>query len=165
MEKRSSEIRRMFGRIAHRYDLLNRVLSLGQDVRWRRLVARRVAEVEPARVLDVCSGTGDIALGLNPGPCVIGADFSLPMLALARAKAAERRRALQLVAVGRGAYAVVVRGVGEVHGYRQFSGLVAELERQLAAGNRLHRIAAHGRYNAGTVELTAPRAGFEFIAP
>jgi len=88
----------MFGRIAHRYDLLNRVLSLGQDVGWRRLVARRVAAVEPVRVLDVCSGTGDIALGLNAGPTIIGADFSLAMLVLARAKAAERRRALQLVA-------------------------------------------------------------------
>jgi hypothetical protein len=66
---------------------------------------------------------------------------------------------------GRGAYAVVVRGAAELHGYRQFSALVVELERQLAAGNLLHRIAAHGRYNAGTVELTAPRAGFEFIAP
>ena len=96
MEKRSSEIQRMFGRIAHRYDLLNRVLSLGQDVRWRRLVARRVAAIEPERVLDVCAGTGDIALGLNPGPVIIGADFSLPMLALARGKAAERHRALQL---------------------------------------------------------------------
>jgi len=98
MEKRSSEIQRMFGRIAHRYDLLNRVLSLGSDLRWRRLVARRVAAVDPVRVLDICSGTGDIALALNPGPTIIGADFSLPMLALARAKAADRRRALELVA-------------------------------------------------------------------
>jgi demethylmenaquinone methyltransferase/2-methoxy-6-polyprenyl-1,4-benzoquinol methylase len=93
-EKRSVEIQRMFGRIARRYDLLNRVLSLGSDVRWRRLVARRVAATDPVRVLDVCSGTGDIALGLNPGPTVIGADFSLPMLALARAKAVDRRRVL-----------------------------------------------------------------------
>ncbi len=96
-EKRSVEIQRMFGRIAHRYDLLNRVLSLGSDVRWRRLVARRVAATDPVRVLDVCSGTGDIALGLNPGPTVIGADFSLPMLALARAKAVDRRRVLEWV--------------------------------------------------------------------
>jgi len=98
MEKRSSEIQRMFGRIAHRYDLLNRVLSLGSDLRWRRLVARRVAAVEPARVLDVCSGTGDLALALNPGPFIIGADFSLPMLALASAKGAARRRSLGLMA-------------------------------------------------------------------
>ena len=96
MEKRSSEIRRMFGRIAHRYDLLNRVLSLGQDVRWRRLVARRVAAVEPERVLDACCGTGDIALGLEPGPTIIAADFSLPMLSLAHAKASEDRCPLLL---------------------------------------------------------------------
>lgn len=96
MEKQSSEIQRMFGRIAHRYDLLNRVLSLGQDVRWRRLVARRVAAVGPARVLDVCTGTGDIALGLEPGPTIIGVDFSLPMLSLARPKARDRQRPLLL---------------------------------------------------------------------
>lgn len=98
LDKRSTEIRRMFGRIAHRYDLLNRVLSLGQDVRWRRLVARRVAVARPRRVLDVCCGTGDIALGLDAGPTVVGADFSLPMLSLARAKAAARRRPLRLTA-------------------------------------------------------------------
>lgn len=95
MEKQSSEIRRMFGRIAHRYDLLNRVLSLGQDLRWRRLVARRVSALAPERVLDVCSGTGDVALGLDPGPIVIGVDFSLPMLSLARAKTRERQRPLR----------------------------------------------------------------------
>ena len=59
---------------------------------------------------------------------------------------------------------VRLRG-GEFHAYRDFASLTEELERQLAAGNLLRRIAAHGRYNAGTQELTAPRAGFEFIAP
>jgi len=86
----------MFGRIAHRYDLLNRVLSLGQDLRWRRLVARRVAAVGPARVLDVCTGTGDIALELEPGPIVIGVDFSMAMVSLARPKARQRQRPLLL---------------------------------------------------------------------
>jgi len=97
MEKQSSEIRRMFGRIAHRYDLLNRVLSLGQDLRWRRLVARRVSAARPDGVLDVCSGTGDVALGLEPGPTIIGMDFSLPMLSVAGRKARQRRRPLHLV--------------------------------------------------------------------
>ena len=86
----------MFGRIAHRYDLLNRLLSLGQDVRWRRRLARRVAALKPALVLDVCSGTGDVALGLEPGPDIVGADFSLPMLANARHKATARRHPLVL---------------------------------------------------------------------
>ncbi len=96
LEKRSTEIRGMFGRIAHRYDLLNRVLSVGQDVRWRRIVARRVAALRPERVLDVCAGTGDVALGLEAGPTIIGADFSLPMLVMAGRKAKERQRPLAL---------------------------------------------------------------------
>jgi demethylmenaquinone methyltransferase/2-methoxy-6-polyprenyl-1,4-benzoquinol methylase len=96
LDKRSSEIRRMFGRIAPRYDLLNRVLSLGQDVRWRRRIARRVELARPDRVLDVCSGTGDVALGLTPGPTVLGVDFSLPMLSRAKDKSADRRAGLQL---------------------------------------------------------------------
>lgn len=84
LSKRSPEIQGMFGRIAHRYDLLNRVLSLGRDVGWRRTVARRVAEAAPESVLDVCTGTGDLAVAVGGG--VIGADFCLPMLAIARRK-------------------------------------------------------------------------------
>jgi len=84
--KRASEIRGMFGRIAWRYDLLNRVLSLGQDRRWRRAVAARVAEAPPGRLLDVCTGTGDLALSLASPGQVYGCDFSLPMLALAQGK-------------------------------------------------------------------------------
>jgi len=143
MEKRSSEIQRMFGRIAHRYDLLNRVLSLGQDVRWRSLVARRVAAVEPERVLDVCAGTGDIALGLNPGPTIIGADFSLPMLTLAQGKAAERHRALQLTVADALALPMADESVDVVtvsFGVRNFEDLergLGELIRVLKFGGTL----------------------------
>ena len=77
----------MFGRIAHRYDLLNRTLSLGCDRRWRRAVAARVATAAPGRLLDVCTGTGDIALGQPAVGSVYGCDFCLPMLVLARDKA------------------------------------------------------------------------------
>jgi demethylmenaquinone methyltransferase / 2-methoxy-6-polyprenyl-1,4-benzoquinol methylase len=84
--KRASEIRGLFGRIAWRYDLLNRVLSLGQDRRWRSAVAARVAQAPPGRLLDVCTGTGDLALGLASSGRVYGCDFSLPMLARARGK-------------------------------------------------------------------------------
>jgi demethylmenaquinone methyltransferase/2-methoxy-6-polyprenyl-1,4-benzoquinol methylase len=77
----------MFGRIAHRYDLLNRTLSLGCDRRWRRAVAARVATAAPGRLLDVCTGTGDIALGQPAVRFVCGCDFCLPMLVLARDKA------------------------------------------------------------------------------
>jgi demethylmenaquinone methyltransferase/2-methoxy-6-polyprenyl-1,4-benzoquinol methylase len=86
LSKETNEIRGMFGRIAHRYDLLNRVLSLGQDLRWRRAVSRRVAAARPELVLDLCTGTGDVALAVHDG-LVVGADFCLPMLEIARAKA------------------------------------------------------------------------------
>lgn len=133
----------MFGRIAHRYDLLNRVLSLGQDVRWRRLVARRVAAGKPERVLDVCSGTGDIALGLKPGPAVFGADFSLPMLSLARAKADQRRRELGLMVadalslpLADGAVDVVTVSFG-VRNFEDLETGLTELIRALRPGGTL----------------------------
>lgn len=133
----------MFGRIAHRYDLLNRVLSLGQDIRWRRLVARRVAAVEPERVLDVCSGTGDIALGLEEGPNITGADFSLPMLALAQGKAADRGRPLALTVADALALPIADGSVDVVtvaFGVRNFEDLetgLAELTRVLKPGGVL----------------------------
>jgi demethylmenaquinone methyltransferase/2-methoxy-6-polyprenyl-1,4-benzoquinol methylase len=97
LSKQSSEIRGMFGRIAHRYDLLNRVLSLGRDVSWRKTVAERVAAARPERVLDVCTGTGDLALAIH-GTSVLGADFCLPMLREAQSKSTANGRPLPLFA-------------------------------------------------------------------
>ena len=142
-DKRPSEIRGMFGRIAHRYDLLNRVLSLGLDRRWRRLLAKRVAAADPGFVLDVCTGTGDIALGLDPGPEVVAADFSLPMLVLAKAKAADRSRRLPLLAADAGALPLADGSADVVtvaFGVRNFADLeagLAELIRVLRPGGRL----------------------------
>ena len=84
----------MFDRIAGVYDLMNTAMTAGLHHRWRERAADR-AELEPGdRALDVCCGTGDLALALAPrvGPqgSVIGADFSEPMLDLARRKAAAR---------------------------------------------------------------------------
>ena len=58
-----------------------------------------------------------------------------------------------------------VRGANEVHLFRDFAGLTPELSDQLAAGNRLVQINAIGRYNATALELTTPRASFEFTTP
>jgi demethylmenaquinone methyltransferase/2-methoxy-6-polyprenyl-1,4-benzoquinol methylase len=88
----------MFGRIAPRYDLLNRLLSLGSDVRWRRRVVGRSEKARPQRVLDVCTGTGDLAFAFPASVGVFGSDFSLPMLATARSKAGRSGRALPLFA-------------------------------------------------------------------
>lgn len=75
----------MFSRVAARYDLLNRLLSLGQDQRWRRHLRQAVAQAPPGPILDLASGTGDVALGFS-GRYVVGADFCLDMLALAKKK-------------------------------------------------------------------------------
>lgn len=83
-------VREMFDSIAPRYDLLNRLLSLRQDVRWRKKLADRLALPQNGHVLDVACGTGDSALEIcrrhDPGVSVTGIDFSPAMLALARAK-------------------------------------------------------------------------------
>lgn len=81
-------IQTMFGRIVPRYDILNRLMSLGMDRRWRRLAA---AEARPsgACALDVGTGTGDLAveLGRLGARVVVGVDFSPEMLAVAARKA------------------------------------------------------------------------------
>ena len=82
-------VRRMFDRIAPVYDAMNRLMTVGLDQRWRRETAAAV--VRPGdRVLDVCCGTGDLALSAaESGGMVTGLDFSDPMLDRARAKAPE----------------------------------------------------------------------------
>jgi demethylmenaquinone methyltransferase/2-methoxy-6-polyprenyl-1,4-benzoquinol methylase len=85
----------MFGRIAGRYDLLNRLLSLGMDGGWRRLAAKQ-AELRPGdRALDVASGTGDLAFALAKGVgvsgSVVGVDITREMLVIGHKKSLERR--------------------------------------------------------------------------
>jgi demethylmenaquinone methyltransferase / 2-methoxy-6-polyprenyl-1,4-benzoquinol methylase len=84
-------VRAMFGRVAHRYDLANHLLSFNMDRYWRARTVRRVRpalEKPGARALDLCCGTGDLLLAL--GGEAIGADFCHPMLVRARAKGARR---------------------------------------------------------------------------
>ena len=83
----------MFDRIAGRYDLLNRLISLGRDRRWRRIAAEALAldarARRPVRVLDVASGTGDLALAIArryPGVAVHGIDASRRMTEIGRRK-------------------------------------------------------------------------------
>ena len=89
-ESKAPYVRRLFHTIADRYDLITRLLSYGQDARWkRRLVA--MADLSGSgpstRTLDLACGTGDIAFGLAArGAEVVGLDLTLRMLQLARAK-------------------------------------------------------------------------------
>ncbi len=83
---KAAEVQHMFDRISRRYDLMNRVMTLGIDKRWRR-EAIRAAKVDPStRALDVCCGTGDISFLLAEAGAehVTGLDFSEGMLEQAR---------------------------------------------------------------------------------
>ena len=108
-------VRDMFSQIAPRYDFLNHLLSLRLDIVWRRRAARRFRDVlarADARVLDVCCGTGDLALALQRvadeeghkrpirrGARIYGTDFAHPMLQIARCKSLAASD-LELRAVG-----------------------------------------------------------------
>jgi len=92
-------VRGMFGRVAHRYDLANHLLSFNFDRRWRAHTERRVRPIlqrPDARVLDICCGTGDLLLtmakrGRASSSPFFGSDFCHPMLIAAREKIARRR--------------------------------------------------------------------------
>lgn len=83
-------VREMFDNIAPRYDLLNRLLSLRQDVVWRKKMVSAMALPENGQVLDVACGTGDVAMEIvrqkGPRVKVTGIDFSPGMLCLAQKK-------------------------------------------------------------------------------
>jgi demethylmenaquinone methyltransferase/2-methoxy-6-polyprenyl-1,4-benzoquinol methylase len=87
-----AEISAMFGRVAARYDIMNHVMGGGLDLYWRWRLVRAVAAQQPARVLDLATGSGDVLLSLHRHRAftetAVGADFCPPMLQQARAKGA-----------------------------------------------------------------------------
>jgi demethylmenaquinone methyltransferase / 2-methoxy-6-polyprenyl-1,4-benzoquinol methylase len=103
-QEAASWIRAMFGRVAHRYDLANHLLSFGIDYYWRAHTARRLRHVlanPGARVLDICCGTADLVLALElsrrkPAAAVFGSDFCHPMLVGAKRKLEQRDSAVEL---------------------------------------------------------------------
>jgi demethylmenaquinone methyltransferase/2-methoxy-6-polyprenyl-1,4-benzoquinol methylase len=89
VDKTPSRIARMFDSIAPRYDLLNHVLSAGLDTRWRARAVDELRLAPSARVLDLCTGTGDLAVATlrkHGAATVVGVDFAGQMLRLARDK-------------------------------------------------------------------------------
>jgi demethylmenaquinone methyltransferase/2-methoxy-6-polyprenyl-1,4-benzoquinol methylase len=82
-EERARYVQQMFGRIAGRYDLMNRLMTAGQDVRWRRQVIRWAQLPSQGRLLDIATGTGEIAQeGLRQQPAIqaVGGDFTIEMM-------------------------------------------------------------------------------------
>jgi demethylmenaquinone methyltransferase / 2-methoxy-6-polyprenyl-1,4-benzoquinol methylase len=102
LDKTPSRIATMFDAIAPRYDLLNHVLSAGMDRGWRDRAVDGLALSSGARVLDLCTGTGDLAIAIvhrTNGARVVGVDFAAEMLRLARVKVigASLERRIRLV--------------------------------------------------------------------
>src|SRR4051794_14711581 len=98
---REAQVQSMFDRIAGRYDRMNSVMSAGLHHRWRARAVETAQLGAGARALDVCCGTGDLALELKravgPGGEVVGLDFSAPMLEIARTKSAAAGLAVDYV--------------------------------------------------------------------
>lgn len=91
----SPAVRKMFSSIAARYDLLNRLFSFGTDVRWRRELASEIPEAGNHPILDVATGTADVALTMEEvcagDRLIVGTDFTLPMLRVGSNKISDNR--------------------------------------------------------------------------
>ena len=91
-DSKKQQVENMFDTISGNYDGLNRVISLGTDVKWRKKVVQIIADCHPKSILDIATGTGDLALQFSekiPGAKVVGLDLSEGMLSVARKKAAK----------------------------------------------------------------------------
>jgi demethylmenaquinone methyltransferase/2-methoxy-6-polyprenyl-1,4-benzoquinol methylase len=92
-QARVRQVRRIFSTITDRYDFLNHFLSAGRDIAWRRFMVRRLRFFRTQRLLDLATGTGDVALEAartHPRLQVFGLDFAAPMLEAARPKIRHR---------------------------------------------------------------------------
>jgi len=147
-EDRAPRVRAMFSRLAWRYDFVNDVMSFGMHRMWKRQTVRMaLAGAKPAqelRVLDICCGSGDLcflAERMGAGR-VVGADFTLPMLAVARRRGragAHRTRLAQADALRLpfrdGVFDVVTVGYG-LRNVADIPAALLEMRRVLARGGR-----------------------------
>jgi demethylmenaquinone methyltransferase/2-methoxy-6-polyprenyl-1,4-benzoquinol methylase len=145
----ANEVRTMFDRIAPVYDVMNRVMTMGLDLRWRRIAAEAV--VRPGdSVLDACCGTGDLAIAARKagGEKITGLDFSTAMLERARRKSQSIEWVegdLLALPFENGSFEAATVGFG-VRNVADLERALAELRRVLAAGGRL-----------AILEITTPR--------
>jgi demethylmenaquinone methyltransferase / 2-methoxy-6-polyprenyl-1,4-benzoquinol methylase len=142
------EVRSMFDRIAPVYDFMNRAMTMGLDRRWRKLAAEAV--VRPGdRVLDVCCGTGDLALAAaRAGGRVTGVDFAVEMRARAERKAPEFdwvQADAAALPFPDASFEAATIGFG-LRNLADIDEGLRELERVLVSGGRL-----------GCLEITRPR--------
>jgi len=145
-EDRAPKVREMFSRLARRYDLVNDVMSFGMHRIWKRQTVRLALSGAPqnARVLDLCCGSGDLCfLAEEQGAeAVFGADFTLPMLAVAKRRRQEggrRSRFIQADALRLpfrdGSFDVLTIGYG-LRNVADIPAALLEMRRVLAPGGR-----------------------------
>ncbi|WP_300569756.1 bifunctional demethylmenaquinone methyltransferase/2-methoxy-6-polyprenyl-1,4-benzoquinol methylase UbiE [Flavobacterium sp.] len=89
---KKEQVAKMFDTISSKYDNLNRVISFGVDVKWRKKILKMVAEKNPASILDIATGTGDMAILLSQTNAdkIIGLDISAGMLEVGKQKIAQK---------------------------------------------------------------------------
>lgn len=137
----------MFNSIAKRYDLLNRLLSLGIDQYWRKMAVREVAAVQHLNVLDVATGTGDLAIAVSglKTEKIVGVDVANEMLEFGRVKLKDKKLAgrIQLetgdseaLGFGTGSFDVVTCAYG-VRNFEDLRAGLKEMNRVLVAGGKL----------------------------
>jgi len=135
-------IRDMFAEIVPRYDLLNRLLTFGMDLRWRRKLASGLHLHPGDRVLDLATGTGDVAAAVLrqwPGCRMVGADPVEGMLARARAKVPEMvpiGGVAEMLPFGDSIFNAVTVAFG-VRNFNRLEGGLAEIHRVLRPGGQL----------------------------
>lgn len=137
----------MFDAISKEYDFLNRVISLGIDLRWRKRLVQKIAALQPDRVLDIATGTGDLAVALTATSAhqIVGLDISPGMLAIGqekvRAKGLDQRISMELGDSENLAYAdYSFDAVTVAFGVRNFENLeqgLSEIFRVLKPGGQL----------------------------
>lgn len=136
-----SYVREAFARIADRYVTTNHVLSLGTDILWRRKVARIVRSWQPRRVLDVATGTGDLALEIQdacPAAEVTGSDFCAEMLAHASRRGLARTLVADALALPfqDGEFDVVTVAFG-LRNMADYASAIREMRRVVRPGGHL----------------------------
>jgi demethylmenaquinone methyltransferase/2-methoxy-6-polyprenyl-1,4-benzoquinol methylase len=126
----------MFDRLAPRYDLMNRIISLGLDQRWRRHTVDALAPASRARVLDLACGTGDLSRDLAARGCrPVGIDFSAGMLAAARVDTPLVRGDAAALPVAGGTFDALTCGFG-LRNFVDLDAVFTECARVLRRGGR-----------------------------
>ena len=145
--EKAGYVREMFADIAHRYDLLNSLLSFSRHKAWRRYAVRLAGLREGDSALDVCTGTGDFALDLcsavGASGLVSGADFCEPMVRIGQRKAAGMRSAIHFtlgdalrLPYRSGAFHAVTVGFG-IRNVADVHAAFAEMARVVRPGGRV----------------------------